>query len=141
MPQSTTIKNAKALSITADGNDICGTLASVDFTDERQTAEFYTACGDYALFLTGKRKVTGTLNIYFSETSGEGYLTLADAYDAETEITLVLSPTGGASGNQEWTGTILLSSLPMSFNPGDAGPIMVAVPFLAKGAFTRAAVV
>lgn len=141
MAQSTTIVNSVSMSISVGGTDICGTTASIDWSDDRQVAAFFTACGDGARHLLGKRTIAGTLNIYFSETAGEAFLVLVAAYEAQTESAIIVSPTGGGSGNQQWTFTALFTAMPMSFNPGAADPIAIAVPFVVQGTGARAAVV
>ena len=141
MAQSTTIVNANVMSISVGGTDICGSTQSIDWSDDRQVAAFFTACGDGARHLVGKRTVAGTLNIYFSETAGEATLLVEVAYENKTETALVTSPTGGTAGNQQWTMTVLFTAFPMSFNPGGADPISIAVPFVVQGLPTRAVVV
>ncbi len=141
MAQSTTIQNAVAMSISIGGTDICGTTQSIDWSDDRQVAAFFTACGDGARHLVGKRTIAGTLNIYFSETAAEAYLLAMVAYENKTETAMIVSPTGGTAGNQQWTMTVLFTAMPMSFNPGGADPIAIAVPFVCQGLPTRAVVV
>lgn len=140
MPQSTTTINAVALSVTVSGQDICGTTTQVDLTIERLTSEFFTACGDYPVVLVGKRRWSGTLNIAYSETANEGHDIVVTAFDAGTAAAMVLSPAGGNVGDLQWSGNVLFTSMPYTFNPGDAAVILLSVPFLGTGALTRAAV-
>lgn len=139
MPQSTTTINAKALSVTVSGQDICGTTTQVDLTVERLTAEFFTACGDYPVVLVGKRRWSGTLNFAYSETANEAHDVIVTAFDAGTAAAVVFSPAGGNTGDLQWSGNVLFTSMPYSFNPGDANAIMLSVPFLGTGDLTRAA--
>lgn len=140
MAQSTTIKNARVMSISIDGTDVCGSVQSIDWSDDREISSYFTACGDGARYLTGKRTISGTLNIYYSETAGEAYKLVAAAYENVTEAAIVTSPTGGNSGNEQFTMTVLFTGFPINLDPSSADAIAIAVPFVVQGVPTRAAV-
>jgi len=141
MAQSTTIINAKALVVSIGGNTISGSTASATLTVNMENSQFYTADGDFAAALTGKRQWSGTLNCYYSETSGEAYLLAATAFEAGTSTALVLGVAGITQGDENLTGNVYFTSMPYNFDATSADPVMVAIPFIGNGTLTRADVV
>jgi hypothetical protein len=141
MAQSTTIINAKALVVSIGGNTISGSTASATLTVNMENSQFYTADGDFAAALTGKRQWSGTLNCYYSETAGEAYLLAATAFEAGTSTALVLGVAGVTAGDENLTGNVYFTSMPYSFDATSADPVMVAIPFIGNGTLTRADVV
>ena len=141
MAQSTTIKNAKALVVSIGGNTISGSTATATLTVNMENSLFYTADGDFAAGLTGKRQWSGTLNCYYSETAGEAYPLIATAFEAGTSTALVLAVVGVAQGDENLTGNVYFTSIPYNFDATSADPVMVAVPFIGNGTLTRADVV
>ena len=138
MAQSTTILNAKALYVGVGGNDVSGSSASATLTVNMENSLFYTADGDFAAALVGKRQWTGTLNAYYSETAGESYKLLATAFEAGTSTAVVLSIQGNDSGEEALSGNVYFTSMPYSFDATSADATMVAVPFIGNGTLTRA---
>ena len=141
MAQSTTIINAKALVVSIGGNTISGSTASATLTVNMENSQFYTADGDFAAALTGKRQWSGTLNCYYSETAGEAYLLAATAFEAGTSTALVLGVAGVTAGDENLTGNVYFTSMPYNFDATSADPVMVAIPFIGNGTLTRADVV
>ena len=141
MAQSTTIINAKALVVSIGGNTISGSTASATLTVNMENSQFYTADGDFAAALTGKRQWSGTLNCYYSETAGEAYLLAATAFEAGTSTALVLGVAGITAGDENLTGNVYFTSMPYNFDATSADPVMVAIPFIGNGTLTRADVV
>jgi len=138
MAQSTTIKNAKGLLTSVGGTAIAGSLASVTLTVEMENSQYYTADGDFADALVGKRKWSGVVNCYYSETAGEAYPLIATAFEGGTSTAVVIGAVGAASGDENLTGNVYFTSMPYDFDATSADPIMLAVPFVGKGALTRA---
>jgi len=141
MAQSTTIINAKALVVSIGGNTISGSTASATLTVNMENSQFFTADGDFAAALTGKRQWSGTLNCYYSETAGEAYLLAATAFEAGTSTALVLGVAGVTAGDENLTGNVYFTSMPYNFDATSADPVMVAIPFIGNGTLTRADVV
>ena len=141
MAQSTTIINAKALVVSIGGNTISGSTASATLTVNMENSQFFTADGDFAAALTGKRQWSGTLNCYYSETAGEAYLLAATAFEAGTSTALVLGVAGITQGDENLTGNVYFTSMPYNFDATSADPVMVAIPFIGNGTLTRADVV
>jgi hypothetical protein len=138
MAQSTTIINAKALVVSIGGTAISGSLASATLTVNMENSQYYTADGDFADALVGKRQWSGTLNCYYSETAGEAYVLAVTAFEGGTSTALVLGAAGVASGDENLTGNVYFTSMPYNFDATSADPIMLAIPFVGKGALTRA---
>lgn len=140
MAQSTTIANAKALAVTLNSQNISGSMSSIDFNVTVANSTFFTADGDWSLSLAGKFSATGTINIYYSETSGEAEDICSAAFYNRTPVTLLFVPKGSTSGNKTWTVSVLLTGLPMQFDAGTADPIGIAVPFVTSGSLTEGTV-
>jgi hypothetical protein len=138
MAQSTTILNAKALFIGVGGNDVSGSSASANLTVTMENSLGYTADGDFAFALVGKRQWSGTLNCYYSETGGESYKLLATAFEGGTSTALVLSLQGNDSSEEALSGNVYFTSMPYSFDATSADATMVSVPFIGNGTLTRA---
>ncbi len=139
MAQSTTIINSQALSISLNGTVVSGSSVSATLTITRENSQFYTAEGDWALALSGKRKGSGVITGRYSETAAEFYATAIAAFEAGTAVALILSPLGNdASGEEAQTVNVILTAMPYNFNSASADPIDLAVPFLTDGAVTRA---
>ncbi len=139
MAQSTTIINAKALSISLSGTVVSGSSVSATMTVTRESSQYFTADGDWAKALSGKRKASGVLTGYMSETAAEFYATAIAAFEAGTSVALILSPLGNdASGEEAQTVNVILTAMPYNFDSASADPIGLAVPFLTDGAITRA---
>lgn len=138
MAQSTTIINAKALYVSVAAQDISGSLASAALTVDMQNAQHFTADGDFAFALVGKRQWSGTLNIYYSETANEAYEEIRDAFEGGTSTAIVISADGNDSGDEALSGNVYFTSMPYSFDSGTADAIMVAAPFIGNGTLTRA---
>ena len=141
MAQSTTVINAKALVVKIGGTAISGSAASAALSVDMENSQFYTADGDFAASLTGKRKWSGTLNCYYSETAGEAYALAATAFEAGTSTALVLGVAGVAVGDENLTGNVYFTQMPYNFDATSAEPVMVAIPFIGNGTLTRADVV
>jgi hypothetical protein len=138
MAQSTTVINAKGLVTSVGGTAIAGSLASVDLTVDMENAQFFTADGDFAAALVGKRQWSGTLNCYYSETAGEAYPLIATAFEGGTSTALVIGVAGNSAGDENLTGNVFFTSMPYSFDATSAEPTMVSVPFIGNGTLTRA---
>ena len=138
MAQSTTIINAKGLITSIGGTAIAGSLASVNLTVAIENSQHYTADGDFADALVGKKNWSGTVNCYYSETAGEAYPLIVTAFDAGTATAVVINVAGGAAGDEGHTGNVYFTSMPYVFDSTSADAIMVSVPFIGKGALTRA---
>ncbi len=138
MAQSTTIKNAKALFLSAGGQDVSGSLAGVDLTVDMENARHYTADGDFAFALVGKRQWGGVVNLYYSETASEAYDTCVTAFEGGTSTAIVLSVDGNDSGDEALTGNVYFTQMPYSFDSTVADAVMAAVPFIGNGTLTRA---
>ncbi len=138
MAQSTTVQNAVDLVVTHGGTNVSGSLQSASLTVTRENAQHFTAKGDWAFALVGKRKGSGTFTGYYSETAGEFYATMVASFEAGTSASLVLSPMGNASGEEAQTVSVFITSMPYTFDSATANAIMLAVPFVTTGALTRA---
>lgn len=140
MAQSTTIKNAKALVVNANSQDISGSISGIDLTITVENSTFFTADGDYSLALAGKFSASGTINAYYSETSNEAEDVLSAAFYTRDTISVVVTPLGSTSGNKTWTFNALVTSLPMPLDAGAADPIGIATPFVVSGSITEGTV-
>jgi hypothetical protein len=82
-------------------NEISGTVNAVEVSGgDRISGEAYTAEGDTAIVLFGKREpldVTG--RIVYSEVTAEAFIDLEALYEAGTDIKLSWAPGGWATGN------------------------------------------
>ena len=141
MAQSTTIINAKALVIKIGGTAISGSAASATLAVTMENSQFYTADGDFAAALVGKRQWSGVLNCYYSETAGEAYVLAVTAFEGGTSTALVLGVAGVAVGDENLTGNVYFTSMPYNFDATSADPTMVAIPFIGNGTLTRADVI
>ncbi len=139
MAQSTTIINAQALLISHGGTDVSGSSVSAEMTITRENSSQYTADGDWAFSLVGKRKVSGTLTGYYSETAAEFYAIMVAAFEAGTAAALILSPLGNdASGEEANTLNVFVTEMPYKFDSASADAIPLVIPFIGTGAVTRA---
>ena len=138
MAQSTTIINGKGLITSIGGTAIAGSLASVTLTITIENSQFYTADGDFAAALVGKKQWSGVANVYYSETAGEAYPLIATAFDAGTSTAVVINVAGGGAGDEGHTGNVYFTSIPYGFDSTSADPIMLAIPFIGNGTLTRA---
>lgn len=138
MAQSTTIINAKALYVSVAAQDISGTLASAQLTVNMQNSQHFTADGDFAFALVGKRDWSGTLNIYYSETANEAYEEVRDAFEGGTSTAIVISVDGNDIGDEALSGNVYFTSMPYSFDSTTADANMLSVPFIGNGTLTRA---
>jgi hypothetical protein len=140
MAQTTSAINGKATTLSANSQNIAGSSNALEFEIKMLNGEYYTFDGDWRKVLGGKLSFSGTLTIVYSETSGEGMQVLYDAFVNRTPIAFVASPAGGASGAWQFSGNILLTSIPLSFKADDANAIMVGVPFEGDGQLVRATI-
>jgi hypothetical protein len=138
MAQSTTIINAKGLVTSIGGTAVAGSLASATLTVTMENSQFYTADGDFAAALVGKRQWSGTLNCYYSETAGEAYVLAVTAFEGGTSTALVIGVSGSAGGDENLTGNVYFYSMPYSFDATSADAVMMAIPFVGNGTLTRA---
>ena len=138
MAQSTTIINAKGLVTSIGGTAVAGSLASATLTVTMENSQFYTADGDFAAALVGKRQWSGTLNCYYSETAGEAYVLAVTAFEGGTSTALVIGVAGSAGGDENLTGNVYFTSMPYSFDATSADPVLMAIPFVGNGTLTRA---
>ena len=140
MAQSTTILNAKALYVNVGAQTISGSTMSASLTVDIENSQHYTADGDFAFALVGKRRWAGTLNIYYSETvDTEAYGMLVAAFEGGTSTALVLSNSGNnATGEETLTGNVFFTQMPYVFDSSTAAANMLAVPFIGNGTLTRA---
>ena len=138
MAQSTTIINGKALYVSVTAQDISGSLASADLTVTMENSQFYTADGDFAAALVGKRQWGGTLNVYYSETSNEAYDEIVTAFEGGTNTAIVVSVLGNDSTEEALSGNVYFTSMPYSFDATSADATMLSVPFVGNGTLTRA---
>ena len=140
MAQSTTIINAKQLYATVTTQDISGSLASVTLTVDMQNAQHFTADGDFAFALVGKRQWSGSFNIYYSETSNEAYDELVTAFEGGTNTAILIVVDGNDSGDESLAGNVYFTSMPYTFDATTADGIMMSVPFVGNGTLTRSTV-
>ena len=138
MAQSTTIVNAKALITSIGGTAIAGSLASANLSVTMENSQFYTADGDFAAALVGKRQWSGVLNCYYSETAGEAYVLAVTAFEGSTSTALVMGVTGGGAGAENLTGNVYFTAMPYNFDATSADPVMLAIPFIGNGTLARA---
>jgi len=138
MAQSTTVINGKGLITSIGGTAIAGSLASVNLNVTIENSQFYTADGDFAAALVGKKQWSGTVNCYYSETAGEAYPLIVTAFDAGTSTAVVINVAGGGAGDEGHTGNVYFTSMPYNFDATSADPIMLAIPFVGNGTLTRA---
>jgi hypothetical protein len=103
-----------------------------------ENSQFYTADGDFAAALVGKRQWNGTINCYYSETAGEAYVLMITAFEGSTSTAITVSVAGGAGGDEQLSGNVYFTGAPYSFDSGSADPVMMAFPFVGNGTLTRA---
>jgi hypothetical protein len=110
-------------------NEISGVLNAVEVSGgDRITGEAYTADGDTAIVLFGKREpidVTG--RIVYSEITTEPWVVLEALYKAGTDIRLSWAPGGWATDNLLFrTGTVNITSCGYPGGDVESGdPILV----------------
>jgi hypothetical protein len=138
MAQSTTTLNAKALYVSVTAQDISGSLASANLNVNMENSQHYTADGDFAIALVGKRNWSGTLNVYYTETANEAYEEIVTAFEAGTNTAIVVSVLGNDSTEEALSGNVYFTSMPYTFDATSADATMLAVPFVGNGTLTRA---
>lgn len=109
--------------------DISGSSQSVDApTVTRITGEAYTLDTDYAITTVGKREpVEVTVNIVYTETAAEAWLTVQDAFVQNQTVQLKWLPKGSASGADQYETATDSRITSLNYAPIDAssaGPIM-----------------
>ena len=138
MAQSTTIINAKVLYASVAAQDVSGSLQKADITVDAENAQHYTADGDFAFALVGKRRWAGVLTGYYSETANEFYDEVVTAFEAGTATAIVVSADGNDIGDEALSGNVRFTQMPYSFDSSSADAIMLAVPFIGDGTLARA---
>lgn len=86
--------------------DICGEASSIAVTGgDRDTSEFFTACGDTPVVLVGKRKkIQVALKVAYTEGNADTYAIVKQAYENKKMIfQLRWIPRGNATGNLRYT--------------------------------------
>lgn len=134
MAQTTGAVTGAAASISIKVNagayvDISGSSQSVDaVTVSRTTGEAYTLDGDIAITTVGKREPAEvTVNIVYSETAAEAWLTVQDAFANNHTAQLKWLPKGSASGADQYETATDSRITSINYPPVDAssaGPIM-----------------
>jgi len=138
MAQSATIINGKALYVSVGGQAIAGSTMSASLTVDIENSQHYTADGDFAFALVGKRRWSGTLNIYYSETATEAYAECVSAFEGGTNSALVISVAGNNSGDEALSGNAYFTQIVYPGDASTAAALQLAVPFVGNGALTRA---
>ena len=134
MPQTTAAVTGAAatvsLYVSAAYVDISGSSQSIDaVTATVVTGEAYTFDGNYAITTLGKfEPIEVTVNILYTETAGEAWMSARTLFEGRTSTKLKWLPLGAASGADTYeTGTGYITSI--DYPPVDAssaGPIMVS---------------
>lgn len=86
--------------------DICGEASSITVTGgDRSVSEFFTACGDTPVVLTGKRsKIQVALKVAYTEGNADTWAIVKQAYENKGMIfQLRWIPRGNAVGNKRFT--------------------------------------
>jgi hypothetical protein len=101
--------------------DICGEASSIAVSGgDRDSAEFFTACGDTPIVLVGKRKkLQVALKVAYTEGNADTYAIVKQAYENKRMIfQLRWIPRGNATGNLRYTTDATYSFVTSNPYPG-----------------------
>lgn len=85
--------------------DICGEASSLNVSGgDRDTSEYFTACGDTPIVLTGKRKkIMVALKVAYTEGNADTYAIARQAYENKNTVFQVRwTPRGAVSGHNRF---------------------------------------
>lgn len=118
--------------VSINGNpffDICGEASSIAVSGgDRDSAEFFTACGDTPIVLVGKRKkLQVKLKVAYTEGNADTYAVVKQAYENKRMIfQLRWIPRGTAHGNLRFTTDPVYSFV--TSQPYPSGEVASAAP-------------
>ena len=126
----------------ADGSyvDISGSTQSVDTpTASKMIGEGRAYDGASPFFLVGDNEaIDVTVNVIYTETAGEGFLTAAAAYEAGSSVQLKWVPKSGGQTYETVAGGKISSIVYPAGSADSAGPVMAAIT-IRCGGITRTA--
>lgn len=120
--------------------DISGSTQSVDTpTASKMIGEGFTYDGSSAFFLVGKNEsIDITVNVIYTESAGEAFLTAAAAYEAGDSVQLKWVPVSGGQTYESVAGGKISSIVYPAGSADSAGPLMAAIT-VRCGGITRTA--
>ena len=120
--------------------DISGSTQSIDTpTASKMIGEAFTYSGNSAFFLVGKNEsIDITLNVVYTETSGEAFLTAAAAYEAGSAVQLKWVPIAAGNTYETVAGGVISSIVYPAGDASSAGPLMASIT-VRCGGITRTA--
>ena len=144
MAQTTGAITGAAAKVQIDVNsagyvDISGSSQSIDAVEfTRLNGSAHTFDGDYAVLTFGKQPPTEiTVNILYTEASGEAFLTAVSALKNNHSVKLKWQPNGAAGKYFETPAGGKISSVSLPGNDASSGePLMVSFTVMAPGIIT-----
>ena len=120
--------------------NISGSTQSIDSpTASKMIGEGYTFDGDSPFFLVGKNEsIDVTLNVVYTETAGEAFLTAAEAYEDGDVVQLKWVPISAGNTYETVAGGVISSIVYPAGSADSAGPLMAAIT-IRCGGITRTA--
>lgn len=134
MPETTTAKNACDIKLLVDNSS--GILVDISGSANRVEAAFTQQMGEYPVFggawvkrLICKKDATVTVQIVYTTAANEGWKLLKDwwnNYNDQPRTIRWMAPTDEV-GADDFHGEVLIDSMTVPFDGGQAGPVMVAL--------------
>ncbi len=140
MAQTTGAISARNLHFTLNSQNISGSSNKLDITPTLQAGEFFTFDGNWRGVVGDKFAFSGTFRAMYTEGATEGYEVAYAAFEGGVPVAFTAAPRGNTAGYNEFSGNILITEVPMSFEAGSGNAVMVEFSFEGNGELTKAAI-
>ena len=141
MTQTTGAISAKNLYFTLNTQDISGSSNKLDITPTLQASEFFTYGGAWRGVVGDKFAFSGTFRAMYTEGATEAFEVAYTAFKAGVPVAFTAAPKGNTVSNKEFSGSILITEAPLSFEAGSGNAVMVEFSFEGNGELADAAIV